>query len=149
MKKFEVVNLFNYFSNLKLNKFGKETRNVIVNNFSKIENIKNQIDEDVNKLKETLLSENIENVQKLALYREAYKTATEESKIEINNKIKEECQPALEIEAKLFVAMNKLYGEYVEIDIKKINKEMFIDECTEAGIDVTLSELSTISAIFE
>ena len=149
MKKFEVVNLFNYFSNLKLNKFGKETRNVIVNNFSKIENIKNQIDEDVNKLKETLFSENIENVQKLALYRAEYKTATEGGKLEINNKIKDECRPALEIEAKLFVEINNLYMDDVDVTIDTIDKDIFIEECAAADMDITLSELSTISALFK
>lgn len=148
MKNFEIVNLFNYFSNLKLNKFTKETRTVIVNNFNKIENIKNQLDVDVNKLKEEFISGDVENVRKLALYREEYKNASEEDREAINNKIMEECQPALEIEAKLFVEINKLYGEDTEVVLDTIDKELFIDECTEAGIDVTLSELSTISAIF-
>ena len=148
MKKFEIVTLFNCFSNLKLNKFSKEIRNAIVNNFNKVEGVKNQIDEDVNKLKEKLFSEDIENVKKLALYRADYKTATEEGKLEINNKIKDECQPALEIEAKLFVEINNLYMEDVDDTIDTIDKDIFIEECAAADMDITLSELSTISALF-
>ena len=148
MKKFEIVTLFNCFSNLKLNKLSKEIRNAIVNNFNKIEGVKNQIDEDVNKLKEKLFSEDIENVKKLALYRADYKTATEEGKLEINNKIKDECQPALEIEAKLFVEINNLYMEDVDVTIDTIDKDLFIEECAAADMDITLSELSTISALF-
>ena len=148
MKKFEIVTLFNCFSNLKLNKFSKEIRNAIVNNFNKIEGVKNQIDEDVNKLKEKLFSEDIENVKKLALYRTEYKTATDEDKLEINNKIKDECQPALEIEAKLFVEINNLYMEDVDVTIDTIDKDLFIEECAAADMDITLSELSTISALF-
>lgn len=149
MKNFEVVNLFNYFSNLKLNSFSKKIRSKLIVNFDKLGDIKNKLDIEVDSIKERLFSENLENVQKLILYRKELDTTSEEKKIEIGEKIKRECQPALEIELKLLTEINNLYGQNANVEIDKINKGLFVEECVNAGIDITLSELNAISALFD
>ena len=148
MKKYEIVNLFNYFSNLKLNKFSKKLRSKLVHNFDLIGDVKNRTDADVNGIRMKLFSEDIENIQKLITYRQEFESASEADKIKINNKIESECQPALKIELDFIKQVNDLYNQEIDLKLEKIEKELFVEECVNAGIDITLSELTVISSIF-
>lgn len=148
MKRADAIILFNYFSNLKLNKF-EQTRDAIMKNFDKINDVVKETDSMIELKKKELIGDNVENVQKLAIYREEYKNATDEERININEKIKNECQKALEIEANLFVEIFKIQSEDVTLDLVKINKDIFIAECIASDIDITPGDLLKIQTVFK
>lgn len=150
MKRIEIVNLFDFFQNLKLNKFGKEIRSAIISNHLKTNRIVKEAEESINETRKKLLEGKEEEINKLAKYRDLYKEISEESeKIEIAHKINNECKEALSLEAELVSAVNEYYGTEIEIELTKIDQEKFIDECSEADIDITPSDLIKIEKIFK
>lgn len=148
MKRADVINLFNYFSNLKLNKF-EQTRDAIMKNFDEINKVTKETNNLIESKKRDVIGENVQDVQKLAVYREEYKNASDADKKLINEKIKNECAKALELEAELFVEIYKIQMEEVDLNLIKINKDVFVSECVSADIDITPGELLIIEHVFE
>lgn len=149
MNKVKIVNLSNYFANLKLNKFSKEIRCAIISNHLKVNKIVKDFNEAVDEARKKFFSGKEEDLEKLNRYREEYNAAPDENKVEILNKIKSECIEALSLEQEFIGFVNALAVEEVEIEFSKIDMGEFIESCSEADIDITPSDLMNFEEIFK
>lgn len=149
MNKVKIVNLSNYFANLKLNKFSKEIRCAIISNHLKVNKIVKDFNEAVDEARKKFFSGKEEDLEKLNRYREEYNAAPDENKVEILNKIKSECIEALSLEQEFIGFVNALAVEEVEIEFSKIDMDEFIESCSEANIDITPSDLMNFEEIFK
>ena len=149
MNKVKIVNLSNYFANLKLNKFSKEIRCAIISNHLKVNKIVKDFNEAVDEARKKFFSGKEEDIEKLNRYREEYNAAPDENKVEILNKIKSECIEALSLEQEFIGFVNALAVEEVEIEFSKIDMDEFIESCSEANIDITPSDLMNFEEIFK
>lgn len=148
MTRIEIKNLNSFLASLKLNGFSKETRNMIIKNYVKTNKVVRETDDLVKEISDKLVSENQEAVKKLYEKREIFKQSSDEEKSAAFQTIINECQEGLKLEAELNELVNDVYTETVEIDLIKIDYEMFANECAEAGIDFTLSDLDKINILF-
>lgn len=149
MKKVEVLNLNQILSSIKLNKLDKECRGIILNNHLKIYKVAKDITETVEEMMKKLTEGHESELRLLEQYRDEYKTADNERKSEIEERIDNECIVALEIEKEFAEFQNKLLSEEIEIEITKINREVFVDACAESGLDVTPADLMNLEYLFE
>ena len=148
MTRIEIKNLNSFLASIKLNGFSKETRNMIIKNYVKTNKVVRETDDLVKEISDKLVSENQEAVKKLYEKREIFKQSSDEEKPAAFQTIINECQEGLKLEAELNELVNDVYTETVEIDLIKIDYEMFANECAEAGIDFTLSDLDKINILF-
>jgi len=149
MNKGKIVNLSNYFANLKLNKFSKEIRSAVISNHLKMNKIVKEFNESVEEARKKYFSGKESEVEKLVKYREEYNNASGETKNEIFDKIKSECTEVLVLEQELIGFVNRLGAENVEIELDKIDMNEFIEQCHEADIDITPSDLINFEEIFK
>lgn len=148
MKKVNVLNCKDFLSNLKLNKFDKETRAAIIANSM----IANKIAKDFNETVEgarTRYTEGLDSeIELLASLRNKYRSASVEEKLEIESEILEKCVGALTAESELAEFANRMLNEEVTESFIKINKESFVDQCADADIEITAMLLDQISELF-
>lgn len=148
MKKVNVLNCKDFLSNLKLNKFDKETRAAIIANSM----IANKIAKDFNETVEGARARYTEGldseIELLASLRNKYRSASVEEKLEIESEILEKCIGALTAESELTEFANRILNEEVTESFIKINKESFVDQCADADIEITAMLLDQLSGLF-
>lgn len=148
MKKVNVLNCKDFLSNLKLNKFDKETRAAIITNSM----IANKIAKDFNETVEearTRYAEGLDSeIELLVSLRNKYQSASVEAKLEIEGEILEKCTEALAAERELTEFINGILNEEVTESFIKINKESFVNQCADADIEITAMLLDQISELF-
>lgn len=148
MKKVNVLNCKDFLSNLKLNKFDKETRAAIIANSM----IANKIAKDFNETVEGARARYTEGldseIELLASLRNKYRSASVEEKLEIESEILEKCVGALTAESELTEFANRMLNEEVTESFIKINKDNFVDQCVEADIEITVNMLDQLSGLF-
>ena len=148
MKRIEIKKLNDFFSTLKLNAFSKETRGSIIKNHIKISKIVKESEELANAIYTKLITENEDAVKMLTEKRELYNMASDEEKPIFLQKIINECQDGLRVEMELNELINDLNNEEVDLDIIKFDLETFVEECADAGLDFTLTDLDNINGLF-
>ena len=148
MKKANVLLISNFLSNIKLNKFDKETRSAIIRNSLAVSKISKEIEDSVQEARKRL-SEGIEDeITKLAEYRERFKTASEEDRLILIHDATNNCPRAISFEKELNDFVNALGQEEVDITFIVVDKDTFVDQCADADIDITPAMIELFNEMF-
>lgn len=148
MDKANVLNFSNFLSNLKLNKFDKEIRAAIISNSLLSNRIVKEIEETIQEARKKYFEGIEDEVDSLVEYRKSFETASDEERSDIKKEIITKCSRALAAEAELSDFGNKLLAEEVDLPIVKIDRNSFVDQCSEADIDVTVRILEILEPLF-
>lgn len=148
MNKADVLNFSNFLSNLRLNKFDKETRAAIISNSLLSNKIVKEIEENIQEARKKYFEGIEDELNTLTEYRKEYETASDEEKSNIKKGIITKCSRALAAEAELNEFGNKLLVEEVNLPFVKVNRDSFVDQCLEADIDITVKVLEILDPLF-
>lgn len=148
MNKADVLNFSNFLSNLRLNKFDKETRAAIISNSLLSNKIVKEIEENIQEARKKYFEGIEDELNTLTEYRKEYETASDEEKSNIKKGIITKCSRALAAEAELNEFGNKLLVEEVDLPFVKVNRDSFVDQCLEADIDITVKVLEILDPLF-
>lgn len=148
MKKVDVLNFTQFLTNLKLNKFDKEIRAAIISNSLLANKIFKEFEENVQDAKKRYFEDLDDQVALLINYREKYKVANEEDRIKINDECVSVCADALNAEKEFNVFINNLVQEDVNLNFIKINRDVFVEQCANADIDITVATLELLKGLF-
>lgn len=148
MNKADVLNFSNFLSNLRLNKFDKETRAAIISNSLLSNKIVKEIEENIQEARKKYFEGIEDELNTLTEYRKEYETASDEEKSNIKKGIVTKCSRALAAEAELNEFGNKLLVEEVNLPFVKVNRDSFVDQCLEADIDITVKVLEILDPLF-
>lgn len=148
MNKADVLNFSNFLSNLRLNKFDKETRAAIISNSLLSNKIVKEIEENIQEARKKYFEGIEDELNTLTEYRKEYEIASDEEKSNIKKGIITKCSRALAAEAELNEFGNKLLVEEVDLPFVKVNRDSFVDQCLEADIDITVKVLEILDPLF-
>lgn len=150
MKKSRVIEIFRFLNTIKLNKVSnKEMRSAIISNHMQMHNIAKQYDEDVKELQKKLFEGKEENIESLNSLREEYKKANDSRKKEIETTIIKDHSDILSLEMEFNNEIVNLLNSEVELNLKKVTQDIFIDSCVEADVDITSGDLIILTDLFE
>lgn len=150
MKKSRVIEIFRFLNTIKLNKVSnKEMRSAIISNHMQMHNIAKQYDEDVKELQKKLFEGKEENIESLNSLREEYKKANDSRKKEIETNIIKDHSDILSLEMEFNNEIVNLLNSEVELNLKKVTQDIFIDSCVEADVDITSGDLIILTDLFE
>lgn len=149
MKKENVLNFNDFLSNLKLNKFDKEIRSAIVHNSILASKIVKDMQETFDTARKRFEEGCESEIELLIKYRNQYSTATPEEKVSIVKSIAEECPNALIAERDLNDFVNGILTEEVSDEFVKIDRDLFVDQCAEADVDITTKMLENLVELFK
>ena len=148
MKKVNVLNCKDFLSNLKLNKFDKETRAAIIANSMIANKISKEFNETAEEARARYTEDLDSEIETLMLLRNKYQSASVEEKSDIEREIIENCAGALTAERELNEFINNVLNEEVTETFVKFNKDNFVDQCAEADIEITVNILDQLSELF-
>lgn len=150
MKKSKIIAVFRFLSNIKVSKIkDKDVRAAIIANHLQMYKIAEEYETDIKEIQKKLFEGKDEDVKSLNELREKYNLEKDEDKKnEIVNIIKDNYGEILKLEKEVADAIETRLKEEKEINIKKVNKEAFIDALIDAEIDVTPSDLIELSDLF-
>ena len=147
MKRENVLKFTSFLANLKLNKFDKEIRSAIISNSLIANRVTRDYETTVQEVR-TRYSEGMdEEIAKLLNYRSELITNPERS-FEIEQKIFEECSEALRAEAEIGEFIMRYCEEEIDEKFVKMDKDVFVDQCANADIDITVTTLELINDLF-
>lgn len=150
MKKSKVIEIFRFLNSIKLNKVSnKEMRSAIISNHMQMHNIAKQYDEDVKELQKKLFEGKEESIESLNSLREEYKKANDSRKKEIETTIIKDHSDILSLEIEFNNEIVNLLNSEVELNLKKVTQDIFIDSCVEADVDITSGDLIILTDLFE
>ena len=150
MKKSKVIEIFRFLSTIKLNKVSnKEMRSAIISNHMQMHNIAKQYDEDIKELQKRLFEGKEESIESLNSLREEYKKANDSRKKEIETTIIKDHSDILSLEMEFNNEIVNLLNSEVELNLKKVTQDIFIDSCVEADVDITSGDLIILTDLFE
>jgi hypothetical protein len=150
MKKENVVNFTDFLFDLKINGFDREIRSAIIKNSIMANKIKTDFQDTINQAKNKFtkdLSE--EEIKLIELYRNQYETASPEEKKELNIKIVTNCSNVLKAEQEINQFVLDLLHENVSCEFVKIDRDRFVDQCVESGIDITPKIIELLEELFK
>lgn len=151
MKKSKVIEIFNFLNGIKLNKItNKSVRGTIISNHMLMYNTVKQYEGDLKELQRKLFEGKEDRVQELNTLREEYKNTKDSTlKKTIENNIVSNFSDILSIEIDFNnEVMSMMYSE-IDVDIKKFDKNDFIESCIEAEVDFTAGSLLSLNDLFE
>ena len=148
MKKENVLNFNNFLSTLKLNKFDREIRAAIITNSFLAKKIVKEFDETVQEARNRYFDGLDAEIELLVLYREKFKNATPEERTAINEECVRDCYNILRAEKELGEYIQNLQKEEVTESFVKFDREMFVDQCVDGNIDITVELLETLDGLF-
>lgn len=148
MKKVNVVNFTPFLANLKLNKFDKEIRAAIITNSLLANKISKDFEETVQEARKRYFDGLDEEINLLLNYRKRYTSASPDEKIEIEKEILSKCIRALSAEKEFADFVNNVGNEDVETNFTKFDRDVFVDQCAEADIEITVSTLELLNELF-
>lgn len=150
MKKSKVIEIFRFLNSIKLNKVSnKEMRSAIISNHMQMHNIAKQYDEDIKELQKRLFEGKEESIESLNYLREEYKKANDSRKKEIETTIIKDHSDILSLEIEFNNEIVNLLNSEVELNLKKVTQDIFIDSCVEADVDITSGDLIILTDLFE
>ncbi len=129
MKNREIITAYNTLSMISLRKVEKQTKQAILQMFTKF----SEPVEKINAQKKILESKLFEDekiktsVEEVFKLREEFKTATRARQIEINEIIVSQHSEFLEIEKEFVEAYNMILDEDTKVSIARIGRDKFID----------------------
>lgn len=151
MKKSRVIEIFRFLNGIKLNKvLDKDIRSMIISNHMQMYNIVNQYDEDVKELQRKLFLDKQSEIEKLSKLREDYKNSDNISiKKEIESKIIKDYSDIISLEIEFNNELNNILNTEIDINLKKVSKENFVETCVNADIEITANDLLILNNLFE
>lgn len=151
MKKGKLITYFRLLSGMNLSKIeNKEVRSAIISNHLMMYRLVQQHDEDIKELQKKLFEGKDEEIMALNKLREEYRdTADEAKKKEIVDKIMADHQPILQLEGELNGLLKEKLEEDVDITIKKVAQEDFVEACVKAEVDITPADLIVLDDLIE
>lgn len=151
MKKSRVIEIFRFLNGIKLNKvLDKDIRSMIISNHMQMYNIVNQYDEDVKELQKKLFLDKQSEIEKLSKLREDYKNSDNISiKKEIESKIIKDYSDIISLEIEFNNELNNILNTEIDINLKKVSKENFVEMCVNADIEITANDLLILINLFE
>lgn len=150
MKKSKIIAVFRFLSNIKVSKIkDKDVRAAIIANHLQMYKIAEEYESDIKEIQKKLFEGKDEDVKSLNELKEKYNLEKDEDKKnEIVKVIKDNFGEILKLEKEVADAIETRLKEEKEINIKKVNKDAFIDALIDAEIDVTPSDLIELSDLF-
>lgn len=148
MTKENVINFNSFLSSLKLNKFDRDIRAAIITDSLLAKKIVKEFDETVQGAKERYLEGLDSEITLLVQYRERFKTASPEERIVINEECIKNCVNALNAENELNQFVLNLYKEEVTDNFKKFDRDLFVDQCADADIEITVDIIELLNELF-
>ena len=151
MKKRKIIGYFRFLSGINLSRVeNKNVRSAVISNHLMMYRIVQQHDEDIKELQKKLFEGKEEEITALNNLREEYKTAEAEArKNEIVGTIMNDYKDLLQLESEFTAAINEKLDEDVNISLKKISQDEFVDVCFGAGIDITPADLIELEELLE
>ena len=150
MKKGKLIGYFRFLSGINLSKIeDKGIRSSIISNHLMMYRIAQQHDEDIKELQKKLFEGKEEDIAALSKLREEYKEVADDRKKEIINQIMTDYKSLLELETELNALFNEKLNEEVDVNLKKVSQEDFVEVCVGAGIDITPADLIELEDLFE
>jgi hypothetical protein len=148
MTKENVINFNSFLSSLKLNKFDREIRAAIITNSLLAKKIVKEFEETVQGAKDRYLEGLDDEIALLILYREKFKTASPEERIAINEDCVKNCSNVLNAETEINQFVLNLYKEEVTDNFKKFDRDLFVDQCADADIEITVDIIELLNELF-
>lgn len=151
MKKSRVIEIFRFLNGIKLNKvLDKDIRSMIISNHMQMYNITKQYDEDVKELQRKLFLDKQTEIEELSKLREDYKNSDNISiKKEIESKIIKDYSNIISLEIEFNNELNNILNTEIDINLKKVSKENFVEMCVNADIEITANDLLILIDLFE
>lgn len=151
MKKSRVIEIFRFLGNIKINKItNKEVRSAVISNHLQMYNIAKQYEEDVKELQKRLFEGKEEEIQKLNELREKFNSETNEDiKRDLIKTITSEYKDILNLEMEFNNEASKQLNVDVELNLKKVKQDDFVETCVEADVDITGRDLISLTDLFE
>lgn len=151
MKKSKVIEIFKFLSTIKLNKINdKDVRSAVVSNHLQMYSVSKKYEEDVEELRKRVFEGKTEELEELIRLREEFKgESNTEKKSKIIAKIAKDYKEILELENSFYKELNSILDEEVQLNLKKVNKESFVDTCAEAEVNITGGDLIFLEELFE
>lgn len=151
MKKSRVIEIFRFLGNIKINKItNKEVRSAVISNHLQMYNIAKQYEEDIKELQKRLFEGKEEEIQKLNELREKFNSETNEDiKRDLIKTITSEYKDILNLEMEFNNEASKQLNVDVELNLKKVKQDDFVETCIEADVDITGRDLISLTDLFE
>ena len=151
MKKSRVIEIFRFLGNIKINKItNKEVRSAVISNHLQMYNIAKQYEEDVKELQKRLFEGKDEEIQKLNELREKFNSETNEDvKRDLIKTITSEYKDILNLEMEFNNEASRQLNTEVELNLKKVKQDDFVETCIEANVDITGRDLISLKDLFE
>lgn len=151
MKKSRVIEIFRFLGNIKINKItNKEVRSAVISNHLQMYNIAKQYEEDVKELQKRLFEGKEEEIQKLNELRDKFNSETNEDiKRDLIKTITSEYKDILNLEMEFNNEASKQLNVDVELNLKKVKQDDFVETCVEADVDITGRDLISLTDLFE
>lgn len=155
IKKAELISIGKRFDTIKLNKVSNtDVRKTILKIVLESKRISENIQKDVDTTRERFFSEfSMEDLNKFQTKLDAVKTLYQTGKgkefVENVDAIAKEFPEINDAYNKFMMEVNALHEEEIDINIDKINIDVFVDALCEQDVDVTPSYLETLSSILE
>ena len=151
MKKSRVIEIFRFLGNIKINKItNKEVRSAVISNHLQMYNIAKQYEEDVKELQKRLFEGKDEEIQKLNELREKFNSETNEDvKKDLIKTITSEYKDILNLEMEFNNEASRQLNTEVELNLKKVKQDDFVETCVEADVDITGRDLISLTDLFE
>lgn len=139
MKKSRIIEIFNFLSAIKINKVdSKDVRSAIISNHLMLYKIVQHHDDDVKELSKKLFEGKENDIEKLNELREKFKSEKDNIvKAGIIQTISSDYSEILALEKEYTEALITKLNEDVEITLKKVDKDIFVDACVAANVDIT------------
>ena len=149
MKRSEIITIFRFFNDFKLNKFSKNVRKSILSIHLASYKIAKEYDEAVQELQKKTFEGKDEQVQELMELRNEYRAADDKRKTEIEKTIVTDYKEILELERDLNQAIEDLLNETIDITFTKMKSDEFVEDCAKADVEITPATLIQLEPVFE
>lgn len=150
MTKNIAITIYRLLANIPLNKFDKETRVALLNNFDKLSDTASDFDKKLERYNKKLFEGKEAEQMEVAELREKYKAALAAKSAEteaIANDILSHVE-YLDLEKDQNQFIEKLLAEKVDVTLDKISRESFVNGCADADYNITPMALKELAPLF-
>lgn len=149
MKRSEILNLNSILSKSKITNLNRNARHAVLKNHTATFKLAQEINEFLEEGKKKIVEGLDVEITLLLQYRKEFKTADKARKEELVKKVQSECFKAVQAENELNEFANSYLNEEIDVEIVKMDRDDFIDMCSESGMDLTPTDLMNLEFLFE
>lgn len=148
MKIREIIEVYNYIVPLKLNKLDEKVRFALIANYPLMDKIVKENEEYKKTLQEKMFEDHKEDAEKVQELRSKItKDMTADQIAEINKEAVKYAE-YLKLESEFIKHVVLHLEEEVEINLTKVDRDVFIETLTKAEVDFTLDDLQKLNILF-